>query len=98
MKHSVDQGGCYPQRPNYPAKAEFNKCFIILSKYFTRSQRSFAISLFVFLLTKISRQVVSGRRFNNLQRAALLTSLCREWFNMTKAFRNFGQQQLVVVN
>ena len=43
MKNSVDQGGCYPQRPkaevdntlrdlqhfSYPAKAEFNNCFII---------------------------------------------------------------------
>ena len=48
MKNSVDQGGCYPQRPkaevdntlrdlqnfSYPTKAEFNKCFIIHSKYF----------------------------------------------------------------
>ena len=48
MKNSADQGGCYPQRPkaevdntlrdlknsSYPTKAEFNNCFIILSKYF----------------------------------------------------------------
>ena len=47
MKNSVDQGGCYPQRPkaevdntlrdlqnsSYPTKAEFNNCFIIHSKY-----------------------------------------------------------------
>ena len=48
MKNSAEQGGCYPQRPkaevddtlqdlqnsSYPAKAEFNNCFIIHSKYF----------------------------------------------------------------
>ena len=48
MKNSVEQGGCYPQRPkdevdntlrdlqnsSYPTKAEFNNCFIIHSKYF----------------------------------------------------------------
>ena len=48
MKNSVDQEGCYPQRPkaevdntlrdlqnsSYPTKAEFNNCFIIHSKYF----------------------------------------------------------------
>ena len=48
MKNSVEQGGCYPQRPkaevdntlrdlqnsSYPMKAEFNNCFIIHSKYF----------------------------------------------------------------
>ena len=47
MKNSADQGGCYPQGPraevyntlrdlqnsSYPAKAEFNDCFIIHSKY-----------------------------------------------------------------
>ena len=48
MKNSADQGECYPPRPpasvdntlrdlqnsSYPTKAEFNNCFIILSKYF----------------------------------------------------------------
>ena len=48
MKNSADQGRCYPQRPkpevdntlrdlqisSHPTKAEFNNCFIILSKYF----------------------------------------------------------------
>ena len=47
-ENSADQGGYYPQRPkaevnnilldlqnsSYPAKAEFNNCFIIHSKYF----------------------------------------------------------------
>ena len=46
MKNSADQGQCYPQRSkaevdntlrdlqnsSYPAKAEFNNCFIIHSK------------------------------------------------------------------
>ena len=48
MKNSAGRGGCYPPRPkaevdnilgdlqnsSYPAKAEFNNCFIIHSKYF----------------------------------------------------------------
>ena len=48
MKNSADQGGCYPERlkaevdntlrdlqnSSDPMKAEFNKCFIIHSKYF----------------------------------------------------------------
>ena len=89
MKNSADQGGCYPQRPkaevdnnlrhlqnsSYPTKAEFNNCFIIHSKYFL--VRSFAISLFVFPLTKYNTTLslgFLGHRFNNLQRAALLTS------------------------
>ena len=88
MKNSADQGGRYPQRPkaevdntlrdlqnsSYPMKAEFNNCFITHSKYFPEE---FAISLFVFLLTKnntISSPGFFGQRFNNLQRAALLTS------------------------
>ena len=57
MKNSADQGGCYPQRPkaevdntlrdqnsSYPTKAEFNKCFIIRSKYFPVLK---GVSLFV---------------------------------------------------
>ena len=48
MKNSAGRGGCYPPKPkaevdnslrdlqnsSYPTKAEFNKCFIIHSKYF----------------------------------------------------------------
>ena len=48
MKNSAGRGGCYRPRPkaevanilrdlqnsSYPAKAEFNNCFIIHSKYF----------------------------------------------------------------
>ena len=78
MKNSADQGGCYPQRPkaevdntlrdlqnsSYPTKAEFNSF-------------SFAIRLFLFLLTKYNTTLSPGflgQRFSNLQRAALLTS------------------------
>ena len=59
MKNSVDQGGCYPQRPkaevdntlrdlqksSYPTKAEFNNCFMIHSKYLLvlKEFRHFAI-------------------------------------------------------
>ena len=56
--------------------------FIINSKYFLILK--FAISLFVFPLTKYNTTLSPGflgERFNNLQRAALLTSFWRHWFN-----------------
>ena len=90
MKNSADQGGCYPPRPkaevdntlqdlqnsSYPTKAEFNNCFIIHSKYFPVLNGVFAVSLFDFLLTKItiSSPGFFGQRLNNMQRAPLLTS------------------------
>ena len=59
MKNYADRGGCYPLKPkaevdntlrdlrnsSYPAKAEFNNCFIIHSKYFQSSKN---ISLQIF--------------------------------------------------
>ena len=87
MKNSAEQGGCYPQRPkaevdntlrglqnsSYPTKAEFNNyCFIIHSKYFPVLKR---ISPFRSLFNNIiSSPGFLGQWFNNLQRAALLTS------------------------
>ena len=41
---------------------------------------------------------VGYEEFNNLQWAALLTSFWCHWFNMTKIFFKFGEQQLVMVN
>ena len=52
MKNYADRGGCYPPKPkaeadnalrdlhnsSYHTKAEFNNCFIILSKYFQSSK------------------------------------------------------------
>ena len=81
MKNSVDQGGCYPQRPkaevdntlrdlqnsSYPTKAEFNNCFMIHSKYFPVLK---GVSPFVFPLTKNNKDSSPdflGQRFNNLQ-------------------------------
>ena len=89
MKNSAGRGGCYPPRPkaevdnilrdlqnsSYSTKAEFNNCFIIHSKYFLRSNFKLAA---IFLLNKnntISSPVFFGQRINNLQGAALLTSL-----------------------
>ena len=80
MKNSADQGGCYPQRPKaevdntlrelqncrIPTKAKFNNCFIIHSKYFSVLK---GVSPFRPLFFRSLDQ-----RFNNLQRAALLTS------------------------
>ena len=66
------------QNSSYPTKAEFNNCFNnIHSKYFPVLK---GVSPFrsVFLLTKnntISSPGFLGQRFNNLERAALLTSL-----------------------
>ena len=48
-----------------------------------RGRRSFAITLFVFQLTKYNITLSTGffgQRFNNLQRAALLTSFWRQRF------------------
>ena len=84
MKNSADQGGCYPQRPkaemdntlrdlqnsSYPTKAEFNtELLYYLFKIFPPSKRSFAITLFVFRLTKYNITLSPGylgQRFNNL--------------------------------
>ena len=81
IKNFADLGGCSfldLQNSSYPKKAEFNNCFIIHSKYFL------AIALFVFPVTKYNTTLSPGflgQRFNNLQRAALLTSFGRHWFN-----------------
>ena len=100
MKNSADQGGlCYPQRPkaevdntlrdlknsSCPTKAEFNNCFIILSKYFPVLKGVFRhfCPLF-FALNKhetTSSPDLFSQRFNNLQRAALLTSLIQYLVN-----------------
>ena len=90
MKNSADQEGCYPQRlkaevdntlqdlqnSSYLSKAEFNNCLIIHSKYFP-VLKSFAIRSLFFCSPKItvSSPGFLGQRFNNLQCAALLTSL-----------------------
>ena len=65
------------QNSSYPTKAEFNNCFIIYSKCFPVFKERFAISLFVLSFTKYNTTLSPGflgQRFNNLQRAALLTS------------------------
>ena len=54
------------------------------SKYFLPLKRAFAITLFVFPLTKYNTTPSPGflgQRFNNLQRAALFTSFWRHRFN-----------------
>ena len=90
MKNFADQGGCYPQRPkakvdntlrdlqnsSYPTKAEFNNCFIIHSNDFPVLK---GVSPFrsLFFSLKYSTTLSPGflaEQFNNLQRAALLTS------------------------
>ena len=126
MKNSADQGGCYPQRPKAeicrsPRSTEFFISYesriqwlLYYSFKIFPPSRSFAITLFVFPLTKYNTTLSPGflgQRFNNLQRAALLTHfdvigsiifgglhLWRHWFNMLKILSNFGEQQLVMVN
>ena len=87
MKNSADQGGCYPQRPkaevdntlrdlqnsSYPSKAEFNNRFIIHSKYFFLLKGVSPLRSLLYKTTFFPGFL--GQRFNNLQRAALLTSL-----------------------
>ena len=83
------------RRPNWITQSEIcrilhtlrkpNSILVCYSfKIFPHSYRSFAISLFVFLLTKnntISSPGFLGQRFNNLQWAALLMSFWCHWFN-----------------
>ena len=69
MKNSADQGVCYPQRP----KAEVDNTLRDLqnSSYPTKAE-------LVFPLTKCNTTLSPGflgQRFNNLLRAARLTSL-----------------------
>ena len=125
MKNSADQGGCYPQRPkavvdntlrdlqnsSYPANAEFNNCFIIHSKYFLLLKGVSPLRS-LFYNTTLSPGFL-GQRFNNLQRAALLTLFWRHRFNnfrraalLTSLIQYgedsfqiwFEKQQLVMVN
>ena len=88
MKNSAGRGGCYPPRPkaevdnilrdlqnsSYSTKAEFNIALLLIFS----SLKLLNLLAATFLLNKnniISSQAFFGQRFNNLQRAALLTSL-----------------------
>ena len=66
------------QNSSYPMKGELNNCFIIHSKYFPVLK---GVSPFrsLSLISDHQKYTISsagfyGQRFNNLQRAALLTS------------------------
>ena len=80
MKNSADQGGCYPQRlksSSYLTNAEFNNCFISHSKYFPVLKGVSPFPSLLFCLPKIMTTLSPGfldQLFNNVQRAALLTS------------------------
>ena len=66
------------QNSSYPTKKPNSIIALLLIQNISPFLMSFAISLFVFLLIKnniISSPGFLGQRFNNLQRAALLTSL-----------------------
>ena len=81
------------QNSSYPMKAEFNNCFIIYSKYFLLLKGVSPIrSLFSF--HQIYNTTLSpgflGQRFNNLQRAALLTA-----FVWRHRFNNFRRAALL---
>ena len=57
----------------------------------------FAISLFVFLVTK--NNTISSQVFS-VNGSIICSGLhfWRHWFNMTKILTKFGEQQLVMVN
>ena len=90
MKNSAGQGGCDPPRPkaevdntlldlqnsSYPTKAELNNCFIIHSKYspFLMEFRRFILCFSAHQNHNFVPRFFRSR-FNNLQQAALLTSL-----------------------
>ena len=120
MKNSADQGGCYLQRPKaevdstLQAKAQFNNCFIIHSKYFLllKGVSSFR-SLFLRSpnITQPCPQVFSvngsiicsglhfWRHFDVIG-SIIFGGLhfWRHWFNMAKILSKFSEQQLVMVN
>ena len=79
------------QNSSYPTKAKFNNCFIIHSKYspVLKGVLPFRFCFFCSLkITQPRSQNFLGQGFNNLQRAAFLTSFWLHWFNMTKFFPN----------
>ena len=74
---SVDNTLLDLQNSSYPTKAEFNNCVIIHSKYFPVLEGVSPFGSLFFRSTNITQscpRVFLGQRFNNLQRAALLTS------------------------
>ena len=84
------------RRPRWITPSEICRIPLILRKLnpiiallfiqnFPHSKRCFAISLFVFPITKYNTTLSPGfvgEQFNNLQRAALLTSFCGHRFNI----------------
>ena len=128
MKNSADQGGCYQQRPkaevdntlrdlqnsSYPAKAEFNSCFIIHSKYFLLHKGVSPLCSLFFRSPNITQpcpQVFSvnssiicrGLHFSrhfDVTGSIILGTLhfWRHRLNMAKILSTFGEQQLVMVN
>ena len=65
------------QNFSYSTKAELNNCFIIHSKYFLVLKEVSPFRSLFFRSLKVTQYRPSrflGQRFNNLQRAALLTS------------------------
>ena len=65
------------QNYSYLTKTEFNNCFIIHSEYFSRSQRSFAIGLFAFLLTNVTQSRPQGFSVNGS--AVVILACLSEW-------------------
>ena len=90
MTNSADQGGCYPQRPKaevdntlrdlqnspYSMKAEFNNCLLFIQNIslFLKEFRHFALCFSAHQNNTTLSPGFLGQRFNNLQRAVLLTS------------------------
>ena len=79
MTNSADQGGRYPTKPKAEVDntlPDLQNCFIIHSKYFPIPKGMSPFRSLFFRTPKnntISSPGSFGQRFNNLQRAALLT-------------------------
>ena len=77
-KAGVDNTLLDLQNSLYPTKTEFNNCFIIHSKYFLLLKGVSPLRSLYFRSPNITQPSLSpgflGQRFNDLQRAALLTS------------------------
>ena len=72
MNNSADQEGCYPPRPS--ASVHNTLRDLQNSSYPTKAEFNISL-LFIQNINTISSPGFLGHRFNNLQRAALLTSL-----------------------
>ena len=80
MKNSADQGGCYPRRLMAGMDNTLRDIMYNISP-FLKEFRHFALCFSAHQIKTTLSPGFLGQRFNNMQRAALLTSFWRHQFN-----------------